>query len=349
MLEHGGHYEEGVIDFSVNTNPCVTKEKMTSLLLEYVDSARVYPDITGECLLNRISEKTGVDSSRLVLGNGATDCLYRCMQVLKPVSAAIIVPTFSEYERALDMAGCETVRLIYDMTLPSEQVEQSLLKQIKKVKPELVVMCNPNNPSGHLYSDEFIDGLIEIQKIIKGYLMVDESFGAFEGIKSCYRKSAWNLIVLTSLTKYFGIPGLRIGYMSGGHSVITKMKASQMPWQLNGLALKVTENLLEDDELDKQTQQWYRQEKAYMIGALGMLKDVHMISGHTNYILCHLDRAKGSELNRWLLQQNPPMAIRECASFDGLGDDYIRIAVKEHENNEILMEHLYRYWREERE
>lgn len=344
-MTHGGSFEDGVVDFSVNTNPCVTKEMMEELLVKHADKGLVYPDVDGQALLQSIATTMEIDPSRMVLGNGATDCLYRMAASLKPKTAVLIEPTFSEYRKALSLHGCDVYGLGYDFKANKSMAEQQLLDQLKKVKADMVVLCHPNNPTGHCYSDTFIKQLIQNQRVHKGYVMVDESFRFFEDLPSAYNSDDWNLVVLTSLTKYFGIPGLRIGYMTGNYSLIEAMKTSQMPWNLNGLALAVTQDLMDDQPLKEATSAWYTSEKAYMMTALASLSGLHVHESHTNYLLCRLDKYLGSEINQWLLAQSEAMGIRECDSFEGLSDAYIRIGLKSHEDNEKLVHQLEEYWR----
>lgn len=314
-MEHGGIFDEGVLDFSVNTNPCVTQERIEKLLVKHADKGLVYPDMNGDDLLQAICRQEAIDPSRMVVGNGATDCLYRMAESLKPKTAVLIEPTFSEYRKALSLHGCDVYGLPYNFSVDQSIAEEDLLGQLKKVKADLVVICHPNNPTGHCYSDTFIADLIKNQRVHKGYVLVDESFRFFEGIQSSYKKDDWNLMVLTSLTKYYGIPGLRIGYMTGNHSLIETMKKAQMPWNINGLALAVTQELMEDQELKEATAAWYKSEKAYMVKALSDLSGVKVLESKANYVLCHLTSYLGSDLNQWLLAQDMAMGIRECTSF----------------------------------
>lgn len=346
MLIHGGNFEAGVVDFSVNTNPCVTEERIRVLLVKHANKALVYPEIDGNSLLQLISDRTDIDPTRLVVGNGAIDCLYRVASTLKPQTALIIEPTFSEYQQGLQLAGCNVHPLTYDLQASQEGAESVLLNQISRIKAEMVVLCNPNNPTGHCYSRTFIKELIQMQRVHKGYVLVDESFRFFENLESCYDRDAWNLIVLTSLTKYYGIPGLRIGYLSSNFTLIDAMKKSQMPWNINGVALAVTKDLLVDEGLKVETARWYEDEKDYLESALSELDGLEVQCGHTNYLLCKLTSHKGSQLNQWLLKRPQPLGIRECSSFNGLGDDYIRIGLKDHKSNLLLMEALTEYWRQ---
>lgn len=340
MLIHGGNFGEGVLDFSVNTNPCVTKEMMSKLLKKHGEKALVYPEINGNSLLEIICENTGIEPDRMVLGNGAIDCLYRAMAALKPKTAVIIEPTFSEYRRALELVGCDVYSLPYDVHKSEEENQQNLMGTLDKVKADLVVLCNPNNPTGHLYTQDFMTELLNRQRTHKGYLMVDESFRFFEDIPSVYQKEAWNLIVLTSLTKYYGIPGLRIGYLTTNYSLVEAIKKCEMPWNINGVVLAVTKELLKDKALMASTENWYKEEKAYLLERLNQLEGVKVLTSNANYFLCYCEDKTGTEINALLLEQSQPMGVRNCSSFTGLGDAYIRIGLKDHKANELLMDAL---------
>jgi len=340
MLLHGGNFGEDVLDFSVNTNPCVTNEMMSELLEKHGEKALIYPEIDGNSLLDMLCENTGIEPDRMVLGNGAIDCLYRAMAALKPKTAVIVEPTFSEYRRSLELVGCDVYSLPYDVHKSEEENELNLIGTLDKVKADLVVLCNPNNPTGHLYTQAFIDELLRRQRIHKGYLMVDESFRFFEDIPSVYHKDAWNLIVLTSLTKYYGIPGLRIGYLTTNHSLVEAIKKREMPWNINGVVLAVTKDLLKDKALKTSTKNWYKEEKAYLHERLSQLEGVEVLPTNANYFLCYCEDKTGTEINEVLLEGSQAMGVRNCASFTGLGDHDIRIGLRDHQANEMLMDAL---------
>lgn len=345
MLIHGGNYGEGVIDFSVNTNPCVTEAYMSKLMVKHSDKALTYPEIDGESLLTEIGETWRIEPSRLMIGNGAIDCLYRLTAALKSETAVIVEPTFSEYRKALEISGTAVASLPYNLKMSPWEAEALLLNQLTKIRANLVVICNPNNPTGHCFSEAFVEKLISTQERHKGYVLIDESFRFFEQIPSYYNQKSWNLLILTSLTKYYGIPGLRVGYLAGNYSLIKAIKKRQMPWNINGVALAVTKEIMKDDDLKTRTRTWYQSEKEFMVNGLAKLKGVQVMPSKANYLLCQLGDVKGSDLNKWLLESSEPMALRECSSFPGLSDYYIRIGLKDHEANERLINKLYDYWR----
>ncbi len=343
MQIHGGGYGDDVLDFSVNTNPNVTITHMAKLLSDSAMAALKYPEIDGTSTEAFIGKAFGIEPGRLAIGNGAIDCLYRVVQVMAPSSAVIIEPTFSEYKQALNLYGCDVHALVYDVSESARSQEELFLTQLRKIKAELVVICNPNNPTGHVFNETFIERLIEQQAKHKGYVLVDESFRFFEDIKSCYRKEAWNLVVLTSLTKYYGIPGLRIGYMTANHGIIEGMKEQQIPWNINGLAESVIRSLMTDASLVKTTKEWYEQAKTFMTEGLGSIDYLEPLESRTNYILCHMKSGSSKGLNKYLMSAPDAISVRECDSFAGLSGQYIRIGLKDHDSNKRLVEKLKNY------
>lgn len=356
MLIHGGQFDKEVIDFSVNVNPVLTDTKMGDLLIRHQAEALRYPSIDGQELEKYIEAKEDIKEGCVYVGNGASDCLYQMAQVLRPETVLIIEPTFTEYRRAFELYGATVLPLQYDvdalygaadpddsdgLSLGCEKAESILLEQISKIKADMVVLCNPNNPTGHCYSNSFIEEAVAVQRVHKGYVFVDESFRFFQSVDSCYKKDAWNLIVLTSLTKYYGIPGLRIGYMTGNISLIQNMRKAQVPWSINGLALACTKDLLEDEELGEGTQTWYEAEKRYLENELEGLSFLEYLPSTANFYLCKLQEGiTGFEVNTWLLDQAIPVAVRTCQDFIGLGDAYIRIGLRTHEENIRLLDSL---------
>lgn len=345
MLVHGGNFGVDVLDFSVNTNPCIKEETMAALMALHGHKALSYPEIDAGSLITAIGDKWQIEPSRLMVGNGAIDCLYRFCGALKPDTALVVEPTFSEYRKALELVKTSVMALSYDLSVEEKVAEQELLNQMSKIRADLIVLCNPNNPTGHAYSDGFVEALIQQQSKHKGYVLIDESFRFFEEIPSYYKKEHWNLAVLTSLTKYYGIPGLRVGYLACNYSLIQGMKDQQMPWNINGVAIGVTKDLLENTALEVATSTWYTEEKAFMLEGLKALDGVKVNPSKANYVLCHIGEFKGSDLNEWLLDGTPSMAIRTCKSFEGLSDNYIRIGIKTHKDNEALLNRLKDYWR----
>ncbi|PKM67893.1 MAG: hypothetical protein CVU95_04400 [Firmicutes bacterium HGW-Firmicutes-2] len=342
MLKHGG-YAKGILDFSVNVNPCVTQALLMPYMEEAVGEIGRYPDILGNSLVEKIAETEKISVDHIIVGNGASDCLYTCARALKPQTVLIIEPTFTEYRRAFEGVGSHVLSLSINLSEHPDSIEEKLIHQIRKIKSDMVVLCNPNNPTGGVYSEAFIEQIIKIQASHKGFVLIDASFRQFEGLPTYFDEKRWNLIVLMSLTKYYGVPGLRCGYLMATKSVIMAMKEHQVPWSVNSLALEVMPRLIEDKELNKATQEWYQAEKSKMVKALSDLSFTKPMKSHANFICCRLSNVSGYDLNQWLLKQVPPMALRTCDDFVGMGDAFIRIGLKDALSNDRLIEALKHY------
>ena len=342
MLKHGG-YKKGIVDFSVNVNPCVTQALLLPYMEQAIEEIGRYPDILGNGLIEKIAAVEKVSVDHIIVGNGASDCLYTCARAIKPPTVLIIEPTFTEYRRAFEMIGSHVLSLNMNLSDQLEQIEETLIHQIRKIKSDMVILCNPNNPTGGVYSEAFIKQIIKIQASHKGFVLLDASFRQFEGLPSFFEEQYWNLIVLMSLTKYYGVPGLRCGYLMATKSVIMAMKEEQVPWSINSLALEIIPRLIEDGALVKETQAWYQAEKNKFEKALTKLSFVMPMKSHANFICCRLLKVSGHDLNQWLLNQEPPMAIRTCEDFVGMGDGFIRIGFKDASSNDQFIEALIRY------
>jgi len=342
MLKHGG-YEKGIVDFSVNVNPCVTQ----ALLMPYMEKAMEeigrYPDILGNGLIEKIAAVENISFEHIIVGNGASDCLYTCARAIKPQTVLIIEPTFTEYRRAFEGVGSHVLSLTMNLSDQPKQIEDQLIHQIRKIKSDMVILCNPNNPTGGVYSESFIKQIIKIQASHKGFVLLDASFRQFEDLPTYFDEKCWNLIVLMSLTKYYGVPGLRCGYLMATKSVILAMKEEQVPWSINGLALEVMPKLMEDRTLVMATHEWYQTEKNKFEKALTKLSFTKPMKSHANFICCRLLNVSGHDLNQWLLNQEPPMAIRTCEDFVGMDDAFIRIGFKDARSNDQFIEALIRY------
>ncbi len=342
MLKHGG-YAKGILDFSVNINPCVTQAQLRLFMEKTVEEIGRYPDIEGYELIEKIGEIEKISSDHIMVGNGASDCLYTCARALKPQTVLIIEPTFTEYKRAFEVVGSHVLSLTISLSDQQDRIEEKLIHQIRKIKGDMVILCNPNNPTGTLYTEAFIEQIIKIQASHKGFVLLDASFRQFEGLPNYFNEKSWNLIVLMSLTKYYGVPGLRCGYLMATKSVIISMKEEQVPWSVNGIALKMMPWLMEDKVLVEATQAWYQIEKRKLEKALNDLSFTEPMESHANFICCRLLNLSGVVLNQWLLEQVLPIAIRSCEDFIGMGDEFIRIGLKDALDNNRLIEALTRY------
>lgn len=341
MNKHGGYYGddyEEIMDFSVNINPLGVPEKLIEVLKEELEKMKRYPEIDGVSGKEVLSQYLGIHSENIILGNGATELIYLFARSLRPEKVLIVEPTFNEYSKAFRVAGSN----IYNYYTNEEenfriQVEK-LISKIDGVNPNVLVICNPNNPTGIFTDMDELLPIIHKLNEINAYLFVDESFIDFTDKASLITLvEKYNIFILRSMTKIFAVPGLRIGYGIGKTDTISKLNQIKEPWTINSLALRSIPVLLEDSDYLKKTRSWYHEEKQFLYNELKTVPHIKVIESETNFFLIKLLKSDASSLREHLL--NKKIYVRSCDDFQGLSNKFIRIAVrKRRENSKLILE-----------
>lgn len=342
MNEHGGYFgnkTDKIADFSVNINPLGVPSKLLEELTKELPNLIRYPEIDGKTAKETLSKHLNKEASQIILGNGATELIYLVARAIKANKVLIIQPTFTEYERAFKVTGSniyhfctyEKDRFYVDML--------ELLEAIESLNPQIVVLCNPNNPTGVFYEPNQLKPLLDTIRKRNSYLFVDESFIDFtEKISLDSYVEDYPIFILRSMTKTYGIPGLRLGYGIGSKELISKLSEIKEPWTINSLALKAVDILLNDKDYFNSTKTCCSKEKNFLLSKLSLIKNIKAFPSEGNFVLCKLQNYTGKELKEALLKDN--IYIRTCTDFKGLNDEFIRLAVRSREENEKLIDSL---------
>ncbi|MCG8482461.1 MAG: aminotransferase class I/II-fold pyridoxal phosphate-dependent enzyme [Clostridia bacterium] len=338
MNKHGGYFgnKKEVIDFSININPIGISNEVKNVIVKSLDHIGRYPEIDGMTAKKSIAEYEAAHVDHLILGNGAAELIYLYARALKPKKVLIIQPTFNEYKRAFKVVGSEIYECIMDKANDFLMDTHKIIDAIKEIKPDVLVFCNPNNPTGRYTSRQDFQPIVEALDETNASIFIDESFIDFSGLPS-YKPYIENqpVFILRSMTKYFAVPGMRLGYGIGNKTIIRKMAAIKEPWTLNCFALNSVDALIHDKDYILRTKQWFETEKRWMYESLKKIKNLHVIESHTNFFLCQLLNHTSKEIQEKILQED--IYIRTCEDFTGLDDTYIRLAVKEREDNVKLI------------
>ncbi|AFS77652.1 L-threonine-O-3-phosphate decarboxylase CobB [Gottschalkia acidurici 9a] len=342
MNKHGGYFGENknkIIDFSVNINPLGVPNKLINRLQESLKHLERYPEIDGESGKIELSRRLNINTENIILGNGATELIYLFSRALKPKKVMIIEPTFTEYERAFKLNESE---IYHFETLEKENFQiniERLLEEIEKIRPDLLVMCNPNNPTGIFTEAESMMKILNKLKEINSYLFIDESFIDFTDKKSYISFiESYPTFILRSMTKTYAIPGLRLGYGLGNKSLIEKLKKQKEPWTINSLALEAIPILLGDENYFRKTNDWYKFEKKYLKENLEKIEDIKTYESNGNFFLCKLKKSDSKVIKEYLLDKK--IYIRTCEDFYGLNQEYLRLAIRTREENELLLKEI---------
>jgi threonine-phosphate decarboxylase len=340
-VEHGGRalafararnidYRD-VLDFSANINPLGPSPRAIEALKNSLDSIQVYPDEAAEHLTKRLAADLHLPQSHILAGNGATDLLYFWLRTIRPRTATLIVPTFSEYRRALASidAAVDLIRLN-----PDNHFDLPMIRPTTDV----VILTNPNNPTGAYAPPEVMREWLE-QLLPSTQVLLDEAFVDFTAQPSMVRDVGRfaNLWVLRSMTKFHAIPGLRLGYLVG--SGVTELARFREPWQINNLAEIAGIASLDDHEHAEGTMQFMHRERIWLWKQLQDLRHIRAFPTAANFFFARCDSdTLMSELISNLASEN--ILIRDCRNTEGLDGPYFRFAVKSHPDNVRLLEHL---------
>ena len=338
MAKKFGKNENDIIDFSSNVNPHIISD-LGKYVLEGLEKSRSYPDINYTNLRNNISDYIKVDSELIIPGNGATEIIYLLMKSIKR-RLAILNPTFSEYGRGAKLNNLE----IIDFHLKEENNFSIDLDEIQKNmdKFDSLFICNPNNPNGKVKDlNELLDLMIENDKL----LIVDETFMEFVGEEEKYSlinkiEQTPNLFILKAVTKFFGMPGLRLGYgVTSNKQIIKNIYEYKEPWTINSFAENLSNYLFKDKEYINGSKDYYINERKFMLEELRKISRLKVYDTDANFVLIKLDDDEANSLKLELFEKYN-ILIRDASNFIGLDKSYIRVAIKSHNDNKVLIESL---------
>ncbi|MGL5347295.1 MAG: pyridoxal phosphate-dependent aminotransferase [Peptostreptococcaceae bacterium] len=327
-----------IIDFSSNVNPKVISG-LEKYILEGLAECRSYPDINYTNLKNNISRYINISSDFIIPGNGATEIIYLLMKSIGK-RIAILNPTFSEYERSARLNNLEVINLKLDAKNQFELNLEDIKNNINQF--DSLFICNPNNPNGKVKDlKEVLDLMVENNKL----LIVDETFMEFVDEEESYSLVKYvneynNIFILKAVTKFFGMPGLRLGYgLTSNKEIIEKIYTYKEPWTINSFADTLSNYIFKDKDYIKESKSYYIKERIYMLQELRNIRNVVAYDTDTNFVLIKLKTKKADKVKISLFKEGS-ILIRDASNFIGLDDSYIRVAIKSHNENEILIKYL---------
>lgn len=325
-----------IIDFSANINPLRLPEIAKRAISKNIDKLVHYPEPESESLKKALASFHGISPDNLIIGNGSIEFIYLIPRALMSRNILIPVPSFSEYEFSSRIQNNSTLFFVNGREDDNFRIDVSaILKLLPKV--ELVFLCNPNNPTGLLLPPEEMSRLIYASRRYKTTLVMDEAFMDFvpENEKTSLIKESIknrNILVLRSLTKFFALAGLRLGYLVGDKNTIGKLSGFQYPWNVNSLAQIAAEAVIKDSEYIKRTELLIMKEKVFLFNNLSRIKGINTYPSNANFILFKLKSKRGAmSLCARLFEKD--IVIRSCSNFRGLNDRFFRVAVRKRADN----------------
>ena len=336
---HGGNIYtyKNCLDFSANCNPLGTPESVKQAVRDSLDHLKDYPQVGYAPLKEAIAAYEDVKPENIICGNGAAELVFSLCHALKPKKALIPIPTFAEYEQALESVGAEVEHVL----LKEEdefRVQDSFIDWLHK-DLDMVFLCNPNNPTGILTDREFLFRLLRVCREMGIFLVVDECFQDFIREPGQYSLKAQlpryhNLFLLKAFTKRYAMAGVRLGYgISENTELLEKMTMVTQPWNISVMAQEAGIAALKEKEYVENGRQIVFEEAKYLKEKLQEL-GMEVFPSEANYIFF-----KGPE-NLFEKCVEHGILIRDCSNYFGLKRGYYRVAVRTHEENEKLIQSM---------
>ena len=329
-----------VLDYSSNINPLGVPNSFKKAVIENFETLEKYPDIDYVELRTAIGDYNNCHIDNVVVGNGATEVLFLYMKAVKAKKVLIIAPTFAEYERAAKAAGRDVK--FFPLSKDFSLNENMLLEFI--TDEDVVVMCNPNNPTGKFQNLEKIKKIADFLERKNKKLFIDEAF--IEFVDNWKDKTAFllkhkNIFILRALTKFFALPGVRLGYgLTYDRAILNEIKNIREPWSVNGVAEIAGKTMLLDTLYIHETENWIKQEKIWFYEELCKMDNIEVTPTETNFILVKLLNDNAKSFRKKMIENG--VLVRDASNFMFLDESYIRLAIKDRKKNEKVLEALRR-------
>lgn len=345
-FEHGGNiYRHAggrpVLDFSANINPLGLAEGVRNAIAAHLDDVIHYPDPDCTALREALSRFYHFPVESIVPGNGAAELLYLYFHHFHFRRVCIPVPAFSEYERAARSAGAEIVYAYLEADKAFQPDLTAIASQVKDA--DCIVLGNPNNPTGNLIRRQELIPFLERAAQRGQFVIVDESFLDFRDdgpdfTVADFASQSGQVFVIHSLTKFYALPGLRLGFGIAPEAVIQGLMEQTDVWHVNTLAQTAGIEALAETAYQKASRTLVREERDWMSRMLSCIPGVTICQPSVNFILCHI---RQTGLTATVLaghMQEQGILIRDCSNYPGLDSYYIRLAVRSREENEYVVE-----------
>ena len=329
-----------VLDYSSNINPLGVPSSFKKAVIENFETLEKYPDIDYVELRTAIGNYNNCHIDNVVVGNGATEVLFLYMKAVKAKKVLIIAPTFAEYERAARAAGRDVK--FFPLSKDFSLNENMLLDFI--TDEDVVVMCNPNNPTGKFQNLEKIKKIADFLERKNKKLFIDEAF--IEFVDDWKEKTAFllkhkNIFILRALTKFFALPGVRLGYgLTYDEAILNEIKNIREPWSVNGVAEIAGKTMLLDTLYIHETESWIKKEKLWFYEELCKIDNIEVTPTETNFILVKLLNDNAKSFRKKMIENG--VLVRDASNFMFLDESYIRLAIKDRKKNEQVLEALRR-------
>lgn len=328
-----------LVDFSANINPLGPPDRVMDAIKAQLYQIIHYPDPVQRKFKQKLAEKLDVTPFHLVIGNGAAECMALAILALKPKRVGVIYPCFSEYEQ-LSVAFGATVKGCYgknDRQLKPDLAE--LFEVISEV--DLMFIGHPNNPTGMVYTVDELHQIMKQAEKSDTFVVIDEAFIDFLPDQNQLTllqdiETYKHMIIIRSMTKFYAIPGLRLGYAIAHPTLIKRLKEKQVTWSVNQVALLAGELCVDEMDYAEKTRSLIIDQREVVKSKIEKDLGWYVFSGRANYLLIRLPKPLTASKLQWKMGQKG-FLIRSCSMYKGLTEQDFRIAIRSENENNLLL------------
>ncbi len=341
-----GRQAEDILDFSANINPLGPPPGLRAVISRGIDQLVHYPDPLAPGLVAAIAKRYAVPAEQIIVGNGSTEILFALTRALaadtpgapgRSRRVVVPVPSYIDYASAARVAGLDV------QTLPlagADGLAVNLPALAAAIVPgDVIFLGQPNNPTGLM-----IDPLA-LRRFIGEHgdklFIIDEAFADFvEGYRTLAADLPANVIVLCSLTKFYAIPGLRLGFAAAREPLASSIRRQMPNWSVNTLAQLAGESALADADYATRTRQFVAERRRELHASLAAIDGLHVYEGAANFLLVRINRADTDAYAIAARLLADGIAIRTFDASQHLDGHYFRIAVRTAPENQRLVDSL---------
>ncbi len=337
-----GIRKEDIISFAANVNPLGISSNLKKTLADHIDAITGYPDRDYTSLRECIGRYVHSDPDNIVVGNGSTELISLFIKITHPKKALIVGPTYSEYEREVALEGGRSH--YFSLTEAGEfRLDTSLLTEELSHNVDLLILCNPNNPTSSIIRQEQMREILDYCKRKSITVLVDETYVEFaeepDDVSSVLLTKYYNnIIILRGTSKFFAAPGLRLGYaICGNKDLLKEINQKKNPWTINSLAAIAGEIMFRDRDYIRETRRLIASERTRICRALEASPNYKVFQSHANFVLVKIESENftSEDVFNAAIQKN--LMIRDCSTFPFLSNKYFRICFLLPEQNDALL------------
>lgn len=333
-----------VLDFSASVNPLGPSPRALRALAQARRAVVHYPDPDCVELREALAQRHGIGLERILVGNGSSELIHLLPHSLPIEHAVIVGPTFSEYERALRGYSTRITRLQAGRSRgygpPLEEAARTLGRLGRHQSRSALFLCNPNSPTGQAIERGALRDLVRLAARRKVLTVLDETFVDYCDHRSLLPEAGTHprLLVLRSFTKFYGLAGLRIGYLVGAAPLLARLEARRPPWSVNALAQAAARAALTDVRHARRSLACVSRERAYLAGRLGAL-GLTVYPSAANFLMVECPHPWSAPALTGTLRARGVL-VRDLSAVPGLTRRTIRVAVRPHHENRRLLADL---------